>query len=87
MNFPVTLEQVSNLAAQLSPPDKLRLVEKIVRDLSASKEANQNPPRRSWMEIRGKATYPMCGEDAQAWVSSNRRESDDHREKQPERSP
>jgi hypothetical protein len=38
--------------------------------------------RRSWREIRGSVEYPQCGEDAQAWVTRGRRESDEHREQQ-----
>jgi hypothetical protein len=30
-------------------------------------------PRRQWHEIRGGATYPLVGEDAQEWVSRERR--------------
>jgi len=39
-------------------------------------------PRRKWCELRGLATYPMLGEDAQAWVSRTRRESDERRQAQ-----
>ena len=28
---------------------------------------------RKWEEIRGKAPYPLVGEDAQTWVSRNRK--------------
>jgi hypothetical protein len=34
------------------------------------------------MSVRGIVAYPMCGEDAQAWVSRTRREADEQREKQ-----
>jgi predicted DNA-binding antitoxin AbrB/MazE fold protein len=33
--------------------------------------------RRLWREIRGSAASPLLGEDAQAWVSRTRQESDD----------
>jgi predicted DNA-binding antitoxin AbrB/MazE fold protein len=33
--------------------------------------------RRLWREIRGSVTSPLLGEDAQAWVSRTRHESDD----------
>jgi len=36
---------------------------------------------RSWSEIAGAATYPLAGEDAQAWVTRTRREGDEHRER------
>jgi hypothetical protein len=36
--------------------------------------------RRQWQEIRGKASYPLVGEDAQIWVSRNRNEETETRE-------
>ncbi|MBK1990386.1 hypothetical protein A0J48_023160 [Sphaerospermopsis aphanizomenoides BCCUSP55] len=36
--------------------------------------------RRKWQEIRGKAPYPLVGEDAQTWVSRNRNEENEIRE-------
>jgi hypothetical protein len=79
MPDPITLPQVAALAAQLPPTDRRQLAETILRDLAA-----QSPPvgprRRSWREIRGSVRYPLCGEDAQAWVSRTRRESDEQRQ-------
>ena len=37
-------------------------------------------PGRKWSEVRGSVEHPLFGEDAQAWVSRTRAESDDHRE-------
>lgn len=72
-----SLPQVIALAAQLPPAERRQLAESILRDL----ESVPAPParRRSWREIRGSVPYPLCGEDAQAWVSRSRRESDEHR--------
>ncbi|HXG11504.1 MAG TPA: hypothetical protein VNK04_17245 [Gemmataceae bacterium] len=78
----VTLEKVEALAAQLSPEDRRRLAEKILRDLAAEAAPGKPRPGRSWSEIRGIVAYPMFGEDAQQWVSRTRREADEHREKQ-----
>ncbi|MBD2294804.1 DUF2281 domain-containing protein [Anabaena sphaerica FACHB-251] len=36
--------------------------------------------RRKWGDIKGKALYPLVGEDAQIWVSRNRREETENRE-------
>ena len=36
---------------------------------------------RVWSEIEGAATFPLAGEDAQAWVTRTRREGDEHRER------
>jgi hypothetical protein len=75
MSTPLTVEQVAALAAQLSPTDRLRLVERIVHDLAALPDMGGSAGR-SWREIRGLVAYPMCGEDAQAWVSRTRREGE-----------
>ena len=63
------------LASQLSSAERLRLVERIVHDMAAPGEATTSGRRRSWSEIRGRVAYPLCGEDAQAWVSRTRSES------------
>lgn len=38
--------------------------------------------RRSWREIRSSVPFPLCGEDAQAWVRRGRQESEELREQQ-----
>lgn len=75
----LTPEHVIALAAQLPPMERLRLVERIIHDLAASPVA-ADAPRRRWGEIRGRATFPMLGEDAQDSVSRTRRESDEERQ-------
>ena len=35
--------------------------------------------RPSWSSIEGLFSYPLAGEDAQAWVTRTRRESDQQR--------
>jgi hypothetical protein len=82
MESSVTLDQVAALAAQLSPIERLQLVEKIVHALAASPTLTETPRRRLWREIRGLLPYPMLGEDAQTWVSRTRRESDEERQRQ-----
>jgi hypothetical protein len=79
---PITLPQVAALAAQLPPPERKQLAEMILRDLAAESPPAGSPRRRAWREIRGSVQYPLCGEDAQAWVTRTRRESDEHRERQ-----
>jgi hypothetical protein len=78
MSDPITLATVTELAAQLPPTDQRRLAETILRHLDAG--AVQSP-RRAWREIRGSAPFPLCGEDAQAWVSRTRRDSEELRER------
>ena len=66
-------------ADQLSPDEQLELISHLAE--RARQALGQAKPRRSWSEIRGAAPYPLTGEeDAQAWVTRTRRESDEHRE-------
>ena len=77
----VNLEQVAALAAQLQWTDRLRLVERIARELAASPQNEETAERADWMSLRGIARDLLGGEDAQAWVSRTRRESDEQRER------
>jgi hypothetical protein len=73
-------EDLATLASRLQPSEQLRLVERIVHGLATANEAPTMGLRRSWCEIRGREAAPLCGEDAQAWVSRGRRESDESRD-------
>jgi hypothetical protein len=81
MPEPITLAAVADLVAQLPPAEQKQLAETILQRLAPGSPPN-GPRRRSWREIRGSVPYPVCGEDAQAWVSRSRREAEEHREKQ-----
>ncbi|MCI0683214.1 MAG: hypothetical protein L0Y71_14020 [Gemmataceae bacterium] len=72
----ITYEQVVALAVQLPAEDQKRLAQQL---LASAHE----PPlqRRNVMEFSGIVPYPLCGEDAQAWVTRTRGEWDE-REKQ-----
>jgi hypothetical protein len=67
------LDELIRRAEKLSPEGRLRLLEHLDRTVSTGKR------RRRWREIRGSASHPLLGEDAQAWVSKTRREGDEHR--------
>ena len=82
MSEQVTVDQVVALASRLPPAERRQLAEMILAGLGSHPEASESPPRRSWREIRGSVPYPMCGEDAQAWISRTRREADETRERQ-----
>jgi hypothetical protein len=73
-----TAEEVYEQVVKGMPAtEMLRLVEKIVHGLQSE---NGGPAdRRRWSEIRGRVAYPMCGEDAQEWISRGRREADEER--------
>ena len=79
MPEPITLNTLSALAAELPPAEQMELAESILQRL-ASTAAPNTPNRRAWREIRRSVPYPLCGEDAQVWVTRGRRESPQHRQ-------
>ena len=81
----VNLEQVAALAAELPWADRLRLLERIAHELAASPAEEKIAACADWMALRGISRDLLGGEDAQAWVSRTRRESDEQREHQLER--
>lgn len=66
------------LISRLSASERLRLVEKIVRDLVIQSEAADGSAI-DWMSLRGIAPELLGGEDAQEWVSRSRKLSDEGR--------
>ncbi len=81
MSDRLTLAAVAELAIQLSPLEQRQLAESILQRLTCGAEPPRSP-RRPWREIRGSVPFPLCGEDAQAWVSRGRQESEEQREQQ-----
>ncbi len=77
-----TLPQLARLAAQLPPAERKQLAELILQELASAVPQEQPPRRRAWREIRGSVAYPLCAEDAQAWISRGRHEADEQREQQ-----
>ncbi len=75
MSEPIVLNTLAELAAQLPPAEQKPLAETILQRLAST--AAPVPRRRTWREIRGSVAHPLCGEDAQAWVSRGRCESDE----------
>jgi hypothetical protein len=82
----VTLEQVEALAAQLTTAERVQLVERLSRALQ-SPAGDLSAAEFDWTSIRGIAPGLLEGEDAQAWVTRTRRESDEQRETQWRRTP
>jgi hypothetical protein len=74
------LEGLIKQADALTLDEQLSLIAHLAEKARQASQAHT--PRRKWREIRGVVAYPMCGEDAQAWVSRSRREADEQREKQ-----
>lgn len=64
--------------------DQLGLLALMAQELAAAFEEGRPSRRRFWREIRGILPHPLCGEDAQQWVSHTRQEADKYREEQRE---
>lgn len=77
----VTYDEVRKQVDSLQVEEQLRLAAYLL-ERARQNVVVQEKPKRKWAEIRGMATYPMLGEDAQEWVTRTRRESDEHREAQ-----
>jgi len=70
-------ERILREAEQLPRDEQLRLIERLVTRLRMRPESDEDRPRLE--DLAGTAPYPMCGEDAQEWVSRTRQEADDRR--------
>ena len=79
---PLSVEEIyEQIVRSLSPVEQAQLLEKIARNLSHQLPASEPLERYDWMSVRGIAPHLLAGEDAQAWVSRSRRETDEHRER------
>jgi hypothetical protein len=85
MTLTTTEEIYEQIIKPLPAAERLRLVGKIVYDLSIQATEGELPERHDWMSLRGVAPNLLDGEDAQTWVSRTRGESDEDRERQWER--
>jgi hypothetical protein len=64
---------------ELTLDEKLALASHLIQQ---ARHANgEEKPSLKWSDIHGAAPYPLTGEDAQAWVTRTRRESDESRER------
>ena len=70
-----TLEVIIEQAEQLPVDAQLQLLARLAERLH-QQYAKAATPTYPWMSLRGLATHPYLGEDAQAWVSRSRQESD-----------
>ena len=61
----------------LNPDDQRRLIQDISDRLRTRREPGKKRPRLE--DLAGTAPYPLCGEDAQTWVSRTRDEADERR--------
>lgn len=70
--------EVVKLVRGLSLWDKRCLLEFLQQEVE--NDLGQQP-RQHWSELRGMFPNLLDGEDAQEWVSRNRREDQDHRDR------
>lgn len=72
-------EQVAREAGALSREEQLLLIARLAEHLSSLPSRQLRKGRPRWEDFGGKALSPLCGEDAQQWVTRTRQESDQHR--------
>ena len=68
-------ERILREAEQLPPDEQLELIARLAARLRARPEPGKKRPR--WEDLAGSAPYPLCGEDAQQYISRTRGEADD----------
>lgn len=69
-------DQLAREADGLAADEQLRLIARLAQRLAA---AGATPPAKSrprWEDFAGSSAAPMCGEDAQNWVTRTRQDSD-----------
>jgi hypothetical protein len=72
------IDELYDEVRRLSANERLRLVEKIIRELAADGESPEERP--DWSALAGAAPDLLQGEDAQEWVSRSRRTADQDRQ-------
>ncbi|MDF5737518.1 MULTISPECIES: hypothetical protein [unclassified Nostoc] len=74
-----SLEKILSEIEQLTPEEQLIVMGHLVERVK--KHVTQAQAKRKWSDLKGMASYPLFGEDAQEWVSRNWREGDELRER------
>ena len=62
-----TYQEVLQEAERLSRAERLMLIERLIHKMRTAETERGAPP--AWEDYAGSAPYPLCGEDAQDWVS------------------
>ncbi len=75
-----TLNNLIRQAESLTGDERLQLAIDLLKKVR--KARGKPEPHRNWTELCGLAASPLVSEDAQKWVSSIRRDSDDRRDEQ-----
>ena len=73
-------QEILTLVDALSAAERKQLIAHLTAAENESSDDAEARPR--WTDLIGTAPYPALGEDAQAWVTRTRRESDEAREAQ-----
>lgn len=72
------LNEILRKAASLSSEQRRRLISALADDVSATRRKESRTGAR-WVDLAGVLPYPVCGEDAQEYVSRARRNADNRR--------
>jgi len=70
-------EDILRQIASLPLVEQLRLIARLAERLCSRHGMDTGGPR--WEDYAGSAPHPLCGQDAQDWVSRTRQESDEAR--------
>lgn len=79
-----TLNELTALMGELSHDELLILMEQLEKKLQTFVESQKD--LYSLLDLSGTIAYPAVGEDAQEWISHSRREADELRQNQGEKS-
>jgi hypothetical protein len=71
------LQAVIEQAERLTPDEQRQLITYLVE--KAQQAAQPEHPRVTWQDLAGAWPYGLFGEDAQATITRERREEDEHR--------
>jgi hypothetical protein len=74
------LQEVLSAIDRLSPIDRIQVMTHVIDSIKEYVPTEPVKLQSKWSDLRGMATAPLMGEDAQEWVSRTRREGDEHRE-------
>ena len=72
------LTELIEKTSLLTPEEQLRLIVAVAEKLRAS-AVREPKSHRKWSDLPGMLPYPVCGEDAQAYISRSRHESEETR--------
>jgi hypothetical protein len=72
-----TVDQILKRAGDLTISERLLIASRLIQGVRNEMPARK--PRRKWRDAAGLLTYPALGEDAQTYISRQRRDDDSRR--------